>query len=168
MLAHYRGENTRLEKPVIYITPAQQAKYQVEIHNGFIYFPSSVPSGLESSQPRLFSSYTNTPAIYVITKDGRLLISQFSRHEHFVHASLVAGEEVLAAGEVVVVDGKITALNLESGHYRPGYERFAFVREFLNRKGIDTSHIRMSPTAVTEALPAGQMSCIRSLSSQML
>ena len=70
-------------------------------------------------------------AIFVLSPEGKLY-----SHKHvegvFHHSSFLSGGAVLAAGEMLVVQGKIRVVNAKSGHYLPLPENMAtFVRQLV-------------------------------------
>lgn|GEM_PF-5639810 len=156
LVERYRSiENRKREHA--FESEAQQLEYRVTFSNGLLYKADGKP----------LSSYLGTPAIYVITVQGELLISQFSRHDFFTHSTLARAESVLGAGEIIILEGRIQAINLESGHYLPGYERVAYLNAFLNFHGIEPGTYELSHRAVSNYL-GSQLKCMRSLSSDLL
>ena len=62
----------------------------------------------------------NYPAIWVMDLKGNLYVVPKQFPGKFNHSSIMAGGDVLCAGEIIVKNGKITHINNRSGHYRPG------------------------------------------------
>lgn len=78
--------------------------------------PSDVPrvNGFQSINP---SSLSNASGRfnYTVLDDGSLVVA----NRRYGHIDLADGGDVLAAGEVHVVNGQIRSINNASGHYRP-------------------------------------------------
>lgn len=74
-------------------------------------------------------------AIFVMSERGNLHVASHSvGHRH--HSSLLAGESVAAAGELICRDGVLRWLSNKSGHYRPGVGHLLQVLHQLQKKGI--------------------------------
>lgn len=54
--------------------------------------------------------------------EGNIYASTEASRGEFHHSSLLAGGDAAAAGEMQVVDGHVTHIDGESGHYTPGDE----------------------------------------------
>lgn len=67
---------------------------------------------------------------FVVTSDGKLLLG--SKH-HF----LSQGTEVVAAGELKIVNGQIKLINNKSGHFRPTVGETANFPDIFRSLGID-------------------------------
>ncbi|KAJ7904813.1 hypothetical protein B0H13DRAFT_2334585 [Mycena leptocephala] len=64
--------------------------------------------------------HLGTPtAIFVVGLDGQLYVSLQHKVYMFHHSSILAGADVLSAGELKVNSGKITYASNWSGHYKP-------------------------------------------------
>ncbi|OFZ51739.1 MAG: hypothetical protein A2381_18585 [Bdellovibrionales bacterium RIFOXYB1_FULL_37_110] len=75
-------------------------------------------------------------AIFVISKDGELLISNFAKNNEFHHSSLVGGEEVWFAGEIKIQNGVLIEVNNYSGHYRTHERYLKKLLEFFKAKNV--------------------------------
>ncbi|MEM6831200.1 MAG: polymorphic toxin-type HINT domain-containing protein, partial [Bacteroidota bacterium] len=88
---------------------------------------------------------TSNYGIYVLSKDGRIFFEEDPPLGKFHHSSFLAGEEVAAAGLVVIDDGVIQKMDNGSGHYQMP---FTLVRENMKReladRGLDVSTIRFT------------------------
>src|SRR5206468_5809204 len=58
-------------------------------------------------------------AIFVMDGHGNLYVSLDQQVGYLHHSSLLAGSDVVGAGEVEVRGGKLVAMTDASGHYRP-------------------------------------------------
>ena len=48
-----------------------------------------------------------------------------------MHSCIFSGNNVIAAGEILIVDNKIVSINNESGHYRPKQDIINLTKELL-------------------------------------
>jgi hypothetical protein len=93
------------------------------------------PEALNSEGTRLDTCGMQTTArgggwaIYVVAKNGKIYTAN---HEAgiFHHSSFLSGTPVIAAGEWIVKDGQVLAINDKTGHYHVGAAHLA---EFLQR-----------------------------------
>lgn len=76
-----------------------------------------------------------TGYIYVVTEDGRLLIAKNIQGK-IHHSSLAAGQAIISAGVISIIQGQISYLDNQSGHYRPDKLRFSAFTILLKNKGI--------------------------------
>ena len=76
------------------------------------------------------------PAIWVMDPTGRLYVSSTPQPGMFNHSSFLGGGSVICAGEIIIIDGKITFINNRSGHYRPPDEALKNAIEKLRDKGV--------------------------------
>lgn len=79
-------------------------------------------------------------AAFVMHEDGRIhLFSHRMGKDNLYHSSMTSGEPVIAAGELIIKDGKLSVVNTLSGHYAPS---LLATRRFLNTlrsKAVDIS-----------------------------
>eukprot|EP00930_Biecheleria_cincta_P052054 TRINITY_DN37289_c0_g1_i1.p1 TRINITY_DN37289_c0_g1~~TRINITY_DN37289_c0_g1_i1.p1 ORF type:complete len:332 (+),score=33.79 TRINITY_DN37289_c0_g1_i1:93-998(+) len=59
-----------------------------------------------------------TKFIYVVDSDHKLYVHR-KKKGHFHHSSFLGGKPALAAGGLVISDGKLLLVNGNSGHYKP-------------------------------------------------
>lgn len=76
------------------------------------------------------------PAIWVMDGTSTLYVSSTPQAGIFNHSSLVAGESVVCAGEILIVDGVIKRINNNSGHYRPPDKALQNAIDELLRKEV--------------------------------
>ncbi len=69
-------------------------------------------------------------AMFVMDAAGHFYASNFQQVHVFHHSSLVGGDEVAAAGELEVLDGRLEFINDRSGHYRQPPQ---FIEQALDR-----------------------------------
>jgi hypothetical protein len=76
-------------------------------------------------------------AIFVMNARGELFASDYQAKGHFHHSTLASGAPVAAAGEMLVVEGRIVEINNMSGHYWPSHEHTIQAIDALMRSGMD-------------------------------
>ena len=82
-------------------------------------------------------------AIYVMDPSGRIFVTTQNAQGVFHHSSILAGQDVAAAGHISVVNGRIVSINANSGHYFPTLEHAQQVVTELAARGMDVTHIRV-------------------------
>jgi hypothetical protein len=104
-------------------------QYVVTIREGRLYDQEGKP--LSSRRDRF--------SIYTIEPDLSLKITNFPSQNFIHHSSLTRGGPVIAAGQVLVENGRILAIDRHSGHYRPDSSRLDWVKKYLKERGISLS-----------------------------
>lgn len=122
------GTNTKVK----YFTPDDQVEYTKIPYKGKLYvdlMPEVEGNKLQGFKGKLYDTADKISkgkkgcVAYVITLDGKLLT-----HEHinvnksewaYRHSTLAGGRPVLCSGLMKVVNGKITYIDNNSGHYKP-------------------------------------------------
>lgn len=122
------GTNTRVK----YFTPDDQAEYTNIPYKGKLYvdlMPEMEGNKLKGFKGKLYDTTDKISkdkkgcVAYVITLDGKLVT-----HEHinvnksewaYRHSTLAGGKPILCSGLMKVVNGKITYIDNNSGHYKP-------------------------------------------------
>lgn len=123
------GQNLSKEIPYInQLNDEQLRKYTIMVSDGRLY---QVNDGKKT-----LVNY-NSPSeeyIFNITLDKKMILMTGSNSIR--HTSLSRGKPVLGCGNMVVTDGKITSLGLESGHYQPTLDDGKQLLEILKDMGI--------------------------------
>ena len=121
----YVGESTGCvwQKPtqcppyVIYFTDAQRAATALHVTNNLIYNVNNAPFDTSGAD---YAGATGTKAaIFAADTNWNLYASNQSKLYLLHHSSLMAGQPVVAAGELQVAAGVITTITNCSGHYLP-------------------------------------------------
>lgn len=121
----YVGEDTKCawQKPtqcppyVIYFNDTQRAAVALHVTNNLLY---NVNTTLFDTSGADYAGATGTKAaIFVADAKGNLYASNQSKLFLLHHSSLMAGQPVVAAGELQVAAGVITTITNCSGHYQP-------------------------------------------------
>ncbi|WCR58909.1 MAG: hypothetical protein PG978_000323 [Wolbachia endosymbiont of Ctenocephalides felis wCfeF] len=122
------GSNARVK----YFTPEEQAEHTKIAYKGRLYadlIPETKGNKLKGFKGRPYdtageiSKGEKDCVAYVITLDGKLVTRQhINVNEGELacrHSTLAGGKPVLCSGLMKVVDGKITYIDNNSGHYKP-------------------------------------------------
>ena len=90
---------------VRYLHPNEREKYKVTFINGRVKIGGRTPQD----------------GLYMFCLGGKkpMLLAGFKKKGKFQHSSFFAGASVLCAGKLIIENGKITHLDLRSGHYKP-------------------------------------------------
>ncbi|GFR19809.1 uncharacterized protein TNCT_303261 [Trichonephila clavata] len=122
------GTNTKVK----YFTPDDQIEHTKITYKGKLYIdlmPEIEGNKLKGFKDKLYDTTDKISkgekgcVAYVITLDGKLVT-----HEHinvnksewaYRHSTLAGGRPVLCSGLIKVVNGKITYIDNNSGHYKP-------------------------------------------------
>ena len=121
-----------IEMNVRYLTPAERKDHELTPTNGTLY---DVNGDIYNSAPELTAFSGKGWAIYVMDGSGTLYAgSHIVGYMH--HSSFLAGAPTRAAGELVVVNGKVNLLTGKSGHYKPTQDEVLAALDTLLGKGV--------------------------------
>ena len=125
---------------VIYLNSTQQAALALHVTNNMIYNANNV---LFDTSGADYAGATGTKAaIFVADSNSNLYASNQSKVFLLHHSSLMAGQPVVAAGELQATAGVITTITNCSGHYLPdGALTQAIITKVLAAKGYTQSFI---------------------------
>lgn len=120
---HEKGEIVEVE----YINDLdERKKYKVEFKEGKLLYSNS-------GEPVMANNH-----LYVIDKNGDFYIwDRVGEKGKYHHSTILAGEPVVCAGAITVVDGKLVTINNHSGHYKPELRHFKNALRILLLNGID-------------------------------
>lgn len=105
-------------KSVSYLSPEQRGKYLVTFEKRSLLIGGKKPK--------------NGIYLYALSADGTTLLAGIGKRKSFHHTSFFAGDPVQCAGKFTLKNGKITSLNLISGHYKPSKAHGKNLRRFLS------------------------------------
>jgi hypothetical protein len=110
-------------------------QHRITISDGLVY---DARGNLFDTQNGVsaFGPSSNGRAIFVMDEHGNLYASTYQAFREFHHSSLLGGQDVAAAGELVVKDGRIELITDRSGHYMPDRSRTQQVLDQLESQGI--------------------------------
>jgi hypothetical protein len=89
------------------------------------------------------------PAIWAMDPTGRLFVCSTPQPGIFNHSSFLGGGSVICAGEIIIIDGKITFINNRSGHYKPPDEALINAIDKLRDQGV-----KLDPALVLQYMGA--------------
>jgi hypothetical protein len=79
--------------------------------------------------------------IYILSTDKKLFVTV--ANEVVRHSSLSGGKPVLGAGALVIKDGNLSYIDLESGHYQPTAEVLQQVLVILEELGVKLDYVNL-------------------------
>ena len=138
---------------VIYLSPEEVAEHRVHFRGGLLYdargekinsgvlAPSADLIKIPSPQPPPERSAGLGFAIYVMDQEGQFYIHFKPEKGRVHHSSLLAGQPVACAGEILVFDGVLRAINNQSGHYQPPPAALRQAIHALRAIGVDLKKV---------------------------
>lgn len=144
LLSEYRGEEAR---GVRYLSSEERSQARLVIKDGRLLNsesqplnPTVAPKGFSvrvfPEQPPVSEALARGFAIYVMSASGEFTVSFQAEPHRLHHSSLVAGGRVSAAGEMIIFQGRLYAINNRSGHYRPPPVALERVIKVLKQRGV--------------------------------
>ena len=76
------------------------------------------------------------PTMVVFRSSANVQVAAFHRAQEFHHSSFISGRTVRCAGMIVIQQGIVTALNNNSGHYKPRKEHVLNFVRLLRGNGV--------------------------------
>ena len=124
--------------PVKYLDDAERQAYKLTVKDGKLYDAN----GKLFDTAKCVTAHSGCGrAIFVMDEQGQIFASTYQEVAKFHHSSLVGGQPVTGAGELVVENGVVKVISNKSGHYRPSAEMNEQVLKALEAQGVDTSTI---------------------------
>ncbi|RSN40761.1 hypothetical protein DMC64_33895 [Amycolatopsis sp. WAC 04197] len=141
--ASFRGEDDpndpdRAFAPdvVEYFSPERREEHRVFVRDGRLYWARD---GSPLNTPAVTGPFDKS--IFAMDPEGNLYVSLTCVSGRLHHSSLLAGAPVAVAGHIEVVNGRLTKLTRESGHYQPEKEQLATGLDILAEQGVDVSQV---------------------------
>jgi hypothetical protein len=129
-----RGEYERDQgNNVVYLSPEQRDNYELRPHDGLLFRKD----GIVPVDTKLF--YGNRSLLYVISPDKKIYSGRGAKYIMH-HSSFLAGGDVLAAGKLIVADGKVILVSNNSGHYRPSARYLLQAIQLFHELGVLSPH----------------------------
>lgn len=125
---------------VQYLSSTARLFYQLRVENGICK---------TDKEKTLHTEDVGTPHIFVLSAARICYVSRYERG-YFHHSSLVAGEPVLAAGEMIFSKGKLIQITDKSGHYRTQTAAMGAMVGYLQKKSINMDEVIISMDCVRE------------------
>lgn len=125
--------------PVHYMSPEEREACRLFVDSDGLLRQAGDGSIFDTTRARtLFSG--GGRAIFVMDGRGNLYATMEQRLGHIHHSSFLGGENVAGAGEIEVVQGRVTAMTDQSGHYQPTPEMNDRVVRLLTEQGMAPAH----------------------------
>lgn len=122
-----------------YFSTQERARYRVHLFQGKFYQCGSL-----FDTTNYIAHGKVSYAAYTLNANGELSI--FNHHgmaDRIAHSSLNAGAPVVGAGELMIKNGELLAINTYSGHYGPNLFSVYRTLEYFVSKGIDVSKTKI-------------------------
>ena len=126
---------------VDYLDVKQRDPYRVGFRDGKLVRPKKRSDGtwelepLDTSASKIRDDLGGGKGLYVVDTQGNFYVAMHEKPGRFHHSTLVGGEPVLAAGEIVVRNGKVVEISNASGHYKPHVNNLRWMVDELGRAG---------------------------------
>jgi hypothetical protein len=126
----------------VFLDPAQRDNHRVVIHDGQFLSRqldnSFQPADTKNNTTKAGAGH----AAFVLNNKGELsLFNHSGGEEAFYHSSLNAQAYVFGAGEIQMVNGQMTAITADSGHYRPDLMTVVQVLQYFQDRQVDISNV---------------------------
>ena len=124
------------------LDPAAQYWSEAVFANGLLYAKTGIQNNFVQAQA------INAKVIYALTMDDRLFIRVEPagidrRPDEFTHANFTGGQDIKAAGQIFLRNGRIIRIDNESGHYRPDGKMLRHLVKKLHKEGADLTKALM-------------------------
>lgn len=139
---------------VEYLDETERERYRIVPVRGRLYTTEGIPFDTGAATSRWANA--DARAIFVMDEHGNLYASNTYRVGRFHHSSFLAGAPVAAAGEVTVLQGRLTFLSNRSGHYQPSPDTLKVVLRVLGESGIDVDSVEVESWGPATANAAGR------------
>jgi TPR repeat protein len=132
---------------ILYLRPDEREHYRLALHNDAVCYAVSQ----QAPEPATY--------LFVLDLNNQLYIASEQReiagNQLFHHSTFLAGEPVIAAGEVTIENNKITKLANYSGHYMPNANAILDAFNRLNEAGMLSEDVRFALIGVN--VPTGMI-----------
>jgi hypothetical protein len=131
--------------PVRYLDDVEREQHRLFVRDGLLYRSDGVL--FDTSASTSVWGGHSPRAIFVMDEFGNVYASTVHAAGRFHHSSFLAGSPVAGAGEIEVVDGRLTMVTDQSGHYLPGRSMTLQAVHRLGEQGVDLSTIEVHVSA---------------------
>ena len=126
------------KKGVTYLTELGRESYRLEVRKGLLY-----QNGSPFDTRTMKSAWGGQGvAIFVQSRENRFYAGEY-QYAQVHHSSFLAGDPVRSAGELIVWDGRLKAVSIESGHYKPDPKRLPFALEGLRDQLVAMNGVKV-------------------------
>lgn len=127
------------EKKHNYFTEEQKNRHRLYIKNGLF----------QKRTGRLYNTYTrgNSKDFFVVDDKGNFYVHEMYTEEsrdRFCHSHVLAGDDVLMAGQIIIKSGRIEYFDNLSGHYKPRIEEVINFMKLILMKNVDLANLKAS------------------------
>lgn len=122
---------------VVYYKDQERAQYEVSIRGGMFYGANGRLLWTTSSR------HFGGAAMFIMTADGRIFVSNNQEDGKYQHSSLSRGLPVAMAGEIRVERGRLRYLSNGSGHYKPSRAYTETFVQHLRDLGVETRGVEV-------------------------
>lgn len=128
-------------KNTFYLNSIERAEQRVIIHGGIFKKDGHVfdTRDMISHNKPGYAAFTLTAPYGELSVFSHKAIAK----GRIAHSSMNAGRPVLAAGEIKIENGVITAISTHSGHYKPSLFSIYHALEHFSQNGVTISNIRV-------------------------
>jgi hypothetical protein len=130
-----------METEVIFLKKQDRIGKLVVIENGVLWSGSEsrLNTGpIDGGWPYVLDGYGN-----LYTTDHHEQGRKLPAHQRFNHSSFNAGQDVISAGIITCVNGKLWCLDNNSGHYKPDRIQLINALRMLESCGVDMNTMRV-------------------------
>lgn len=129
-----------------YLTDEERSCHRLQFQDGIAYL-----NGLPFDTGRSLSLYSDEEgfAIFTVGLDKEIYVNSHIKFR-IHHSSEFAGGEVLGAGEVKAIDGKILHISNKSGHYSPKHKEMMDILAVFQEKLGDLTGIELEMLQYTK------------------
>ncbi|XP_062209995.1 IQ domain-containing protein IQM2-like isoform X2 [Phragmites australis] len=128
-----------LQQCIRYLGPKEREFYETIVEDGKMMYKLSRKIVDTSEGPR------DSKWIFVLSTTRVLYIGKKNKGT-FQHSSFLAGGATSAAGRLIVENGILKAVWPHSGHYRPTEANFREFMNFLKKRNVDLTNVKLSPS----------------------
>ncbi|KAJ1298630.1 hypothetical protein BS78_01G468700 [Paspalum vaginatum] len=128
-----------LQQCIRYLGPKEREIYEVMVEDGKMMYK------LSRKMVDTFEGPRDAKWIFVLSTTRILYIGVKSKGT-FQHSSFLAGGATSAAGRLILENGILRAVWPHSGHYRPTEANFREFMNYLKKRNVDLTNVKLSPS----------------------
>ncbi len=147
MRSAYIGEDQREKGRVHHFSDENLEDYKVYFVDGRAF----------DRVGKVLNTFLNTPSIFVIDSEESFYFIPFPQHNFIQHSSL--SRIARAAGQIILVDGRILAIDLTSSHFRHPPAYLNYLKSYFSNRDISVPESAWDPGAVNREMRILNPSC---------
>lgn len=121
---------------VRYFSDRERERHRLTVHDGLLHDRRGRPFHSKKGGS-FWGGPEEARSIFVMDGKGNLYASNEQDKGRLHHSSFLGGDPVASAGEIGVVDGKVTFLSDRSGHYSPPAGCITQAIRYLHDEGVN-------------------------------